>query len=623
MDFAALNRAARRESRNRERSIPPIAVYRWWARRTSVLGRAVTEAASTKNRRRALVADPFAGGGTFALNALLSGNDVYAQDLNPWATLGMQTMLELGECRALGWFAQELESGLEDARGAAYQTRFSNGADAMISHTLRVRVVSCLNCKSEVRTYPHALVSLTRRKDRRAADAWLACERGHLFQRPAGSRRRCPQCRSLTDPRRRYLNDGRIKCPFCRDEFLVAELFGQHSSRWEIALVERSDARRRELGLPSASELNQASERSWQPRRQLGAIPDGRETGRLLRYGFSHWEDLYPRRQRVLLEAAESLVSQLKADEPHTRALHLAVWGAAEMAGHLSRWDRWFLKAFEAMSNHRLSPATLVVEPNVWGVGRRGRGSIANRLRRLAEAADWLRTQVGGPLSVRRADAAPVFRRVPRKRQTIHIVNGSSTHLLLPTGSVDLVVTDPPYHDDVQYGELSLLFRAWAALSTGRLAEEVVVARNGYGGLRSDSDYADLLFRIFQEIHRVLRCDGRLIMTYANRNPAAWIAVFEALDRARFYALNVASLHSENEKDYSKRSVRACTLDLVMELSTSPIRQRTNLPRATNSRERAFLLPIARQFMKVGQLQGGWAESFKSTLQRGSFLSPA
>ena len=41
------------------------------------------------------------------------------------------------------------------------------------------------------------------------------------------------------------------------------------------------------------------------------------------------------------------------------------------------------------------------------------------------------------------------------------LLQGSSAQLALPTDSVDFVVTDPPYFDSVQYGDLAAYFRVW------------------------------------------------------------------------------------------------------------------------------------------------------------------
>lgn len=67
-------------------------------------------------------------------------------------------------------------------------------------------------------------------------------------------------------------------------------------------MVERVGAGRRELGSPTPGELTAAAAEHLQPRRSLGPIPAGQETAVLLRHGFAMWEDLYPRRQRAMIE---------------------------------------------------------------------------------------------------------------------------------------------------------------------------------------------------------------------------------------------------------------------------------------------------------------------------------
>ena len=41
------------------------------------------------------------------------------------------------------------------------------------------------------------------------------------------------------------------------------------------------------------------------------------------------------------------------------------------------------------------------------------------------------------------------------------LLHGSSTNLNLPDDSVDHIVTDPPYFDSVQYGDLAAYFHVW------------------------------------------------------------------------------------------------------------------------------------------------------------------
>jgi adenine-specific DNA methylase len=54
----------------------------------------------------------------------------------------------------------------------------------------------------------------------------------------------------------------------------------------------------------------------------------------------------------------------------------------------------------------------------------------------------------------------------------VRVVEGSSEQMVLPSDSVHLVLTDPPYHDDVQYAELSARYAHGRALRTRRLQEK-------------------------------------------------------------------------------------------------------------------------------------------------------
>src|SRR5207249_4934666 len=47
------------------------------------------------------------------------------------------------------------------------------------------------------------------------------------------------------------------------------------------------------------------------------------------------------------------------------------------------------------------------------------------------------------------------------RRASARIILGSATQLPLAEGSVDAVVTDPPYYDNVMYGECSDYFYVW------------------------------------------------------------------------------------------------------------------------------------------------------------------
>jgi adenine-specific DNA methylase len=265
-----------------------------------------------------------------------------------------------------------------------------------------------------------------------------------------------------------------------------------------------------------------------------------------------------------MLGAAAQL-NHLDVDPAIRARLRLVLCGAGEMAGYASRWDRFYPKAFEATANHRFNLTALSAETNL--LADRGRGTLPRRLAQSVRAARWA-TEADLP----RARSA-VSRRGSQldamELASPNVVRGSSSRQLLPSNSVDLVLTDPPYFDDVQYAELGSLFLAWAKVS-GLLPAGVhidfraeAVANSARG---SDTErYCQLLRAVLGETARTLKPEGRSVITYHNSSGRAWWALSRALGGAGFHVHALAVAHAENESDHSKRGRRAFSHDLVIE----------------------------------------------------------
>lgn len=303
------------------------------------------------------------------------------------------------------------------------------------------------------------------------------------------------------------------------------------------------------------------------------------------------------------------------------RALRMAVLGTAEMAGLLSRWDRFYLKSYESMASHRFNFTTLAVESNIVGVGRYGRGTLRRRLELFRRAAGWLENHgiVMGMPTVLHSDEA---RSKKQGKNRATVVVGSSERMLLPDRSVDVVLTDPPYHDDVQYHELSLPFRAWANLTRMRLLRDAVAIPHS-ASLRGHQRYREVLLRVFAEQHRVLKPDGRLLFSYANREPAAWVNLFAALRASGFQPLGYSIVHSENESDHTKRKGRACNLDLILELAPAgaQVREVWRPTSLFKSQEERFLMAVGDAFLQSGAMLNGWEVKLVGRLKSEIFLS--
>jgi putative DNA methylase len=630
IDAETVSAQVRREVRNREIHLPPISTYRWWARRTEAVNGSIIDAVASDRPGRMVVSDPFAGGGVIPLAAIMRGHSVYAQDLNPWAAAGLASMLALPEPESLRDGIAALTQKVLASAEAAYGTTLQDETPGLVTHTFRVAVAPCTRCGARQRIFPHALVSLTSRVEKGFAEAFVACPNGHLFKGQRGEVTDCPDCGARTDPEKIYTPRRIVTCSCGHEDRLEARASASGLD-WEVVLVERVGGRRRELAIPSEGEQKAAAALHLRPRMSLGEIPMGQETAVLLRHGFAHWEDLYPRRQRAMVERLLKLAPSCSTDETVTAALKLAIVGSTEMAGHLSRWDRYYLKSYESMAGHRFNFTTLAAEPNVWGTANNGRGTTLRRLVQLVKAAEWLREKTGkrlqveGPLDAKASSGVPALLGDdidgrPLERPDALVVEGSSQRQLLPTGSVDLVLTDPPYHDDVHYGELSRPLQAWAGLAPPDSDGDAVVNR-ATGQLTAAGSYTALLTSIFRESARLLSDDGHLIFSYANREPRAWVELLEALQSAGLRAVGCAVVHSENETDHAKRNVRACTLDLLLDLaplSNRPVQ--IYRPKFSDSPEQTFLSIVADYMLAVGNLPPGWQSQFLQAASKAEFL---
>jgi putative DNA methylase len=121
----------------------------------------------------------------------------------------------------------------------------------------------------------------------------------------------------------------------------------------------------------------------------------------------------------------------------------------------------------------------------------------------------------------------------------------------------DAIITDPPYYDAIPYSDLMDFFYVWLRRTLHRLAPDMDAAfheplapkwshehndgelidddsRHGGDAKRSKGVYEDGMARVFEGCHAVLKDYGRLVIVFANKQPAAWETLVSALIRAGF-----------------------------------------------------------------------------------------
>ena len=135
------------------------------------------------------------------------------------------------------------------------------------------------------------------------------------------------------------------------------------------------------------------------------------------------------------------------------------------------------------------------------------------------------------------------------------ILNGDCIDIMkaIKPNSVDAIVTDPPYADNVMYSELSNFFYVWLRISLqeryGIFKDEFVPWKNeiiiNRVQEKGQYEFLDGLRRVLEESNRTLKDDGLLVFTFHHRDPKAWGSVLQAVMDSDFFVTAVYPIRSE------------------------------------------------------------------------------
>lgn len=173
----------------------------------------------------------------------------------------------------------------------------------------------------------------------------------------------------------------------------------------------------------------------------------------------------------------------------------------------------------------------------------------------------------------------------PRAKAPITILHGSGDALKIPDNSIDAVVMDPPYYDNVMYAELSDFFYVWLKRTVGRLYpehfseyltdkdREAVANPARFKGKKqarekAGLDYQRRMAAIFSEMRRVLKPGGIMTVMFTHKASGAWDALASGLVQAGFTITASWPVNTEAEGSLhiKEKSAAKSTIFLVCRL---------------------------------------------------------
>ena len=284
--------------------------------------------------------------------------------------------------------------------------------------------------------------------------------------------------------------------------------------------------------------------------------------GGIPNHGYTHWWTMFNPRQ--LLAQAQLLRGILTIGD-YPWSVREALLGAFQQSIRYRNmfcfWDINYDKLVPHMSNNNYHPKTNVVEGSCFGIMGSGRwSSCADG---VIEGIEWGKNpyELVSPQSVSRVRSDGVEKSSSEKVfpgdavVDVEVHQGSSTDLSqLESGSLDLVITDPPFGGLLHYSELSDFFYVWLRLALKNKypaifgSEYTPKSLEAVANRDPDGFYQRLLTQCWREAHRLLKPGGILAFTFHHSADEPWVAVLESLFDAGYYLEATYPIRSDETK---------------------------------------------------------------------------
>ena len=319
------------------------------------------------------------------------------------------------------------------------------------------------------------------------------------------------------------------------------------------------------------------------------ALPDGNKTKDAIYYGMPEWRNLFSQRQLLAHgNCVQAFRECVDADQDAGRLddRRKAAWGYVATAldklistnSLLCRWHPNRQVVAGTFDSHDFGFKWSYSE---MAVTCRGLGLEWS----INDVADCLSEMLGmaghaenaGQLI---AEAASASFAPPSQ-----VIQGDARDLPMDDASVDCIVFDPPYEENICYAELSDFFYVWLKRTAGYvfpddftdyLTEKDQEAISSPARFKNQAakgksaktlalaDYQEKMAEIFAECRRVIKEDGIATVMFNHKSTAAWDALTVALINARFAITRTWPLKTEAESSIHIKGKAAARTTILL-----------------------------------------------------------
>lgn len=596
--FARLSQIAEHESWRKEVYRPVYYLHKWWARRLGsvfrgiILGACLDDDADFWARFYGpndfgdmAIFDPFMGSGVTVGEAIKLGCQAMGRDINPVAVTACRAAFAHYDRRAVDAVYRSLETTVAPKLRSYFATRTLGGAPATVLYYFLVKVVACPTCHAAIDLFKRRIfvTNATPKKDPTAQAICPACG-AITVTRFDATMASCTACHHHFNPQLGTVNGAQVCCPHCASSFKLVERMKHLSAplayRRYAKMMLLDDGRKvyepfndfdHQLEVAVAEEYRTVVEALPRVR-----VSPGYNTDQMLKHNYRHWHELFSDRQILCITHLAGAIREIE-DADMQRLFAALFSGVLEFNNLFASFKGEGTGAVRHMfAHHVLKPELMPIEANLWGTSKSS-GAFSTLYRSRVQAALAYKenpTEVvidshsgakrGGINHPLAAPVAMTYAALLANPGSVYLSQGDSSGTDLPDGAIDLVISDPPFFDNVHYSELADFFYYWlnqvlalTPAATTRSAAEV-----------QDTDaarFTSKLTAVFAECRRVLKDDGLFIFTYHHARQDGWTAVHRAIRHAGFACVRAYPIKAEMSVSMPLQQARSpIHLDLIL-----------------------------------------------------------
>lgn len=573
---------AEHESWRKEIYRPIYYIHKWWARRLGSVFRAILlgccagtdEDITDLFYKRVsfpdtVVFDPFMGSGTTVGEAIKLGCRVIGRDINPVSVNMVRTALKkYSEADVRNTFNALATNAVQHIK-PFYYSKLPDGDLVDTLYYFWVKIINCPECGSQIELFKNRIFAKHAYTKKHPQAKALCPYCGAVNNVKYNTNRvTCPSCESIYNPQDGPVKRNGILCPTCGFKFQLINVIRtlsnppEHKMYAKMILTQDNEKVILPIDEYDIKVYQDAAKSLITLRHHIPEedIQPGYNTNQVLNYNYRYWHQMFNERQLVCLALLAQEIKNIP-DENLKNLFACLFSGVLEFNNMFATFKGFGSGAVRHMfSNHILKPELTPLEANVWGT-HKSSGSFSTLFEsRIIRALEYKNNpfelkltekrkgkkvyDLNKPINVKIANN---FRSFISDSQSVYLSTGDSSNTDIPDDSVDLVVTDPPFFDNVHYSELADFFYVWIRKIIGTKG---VMSRTSTRSTREVQNtdagtFSNRLKSVFRECNRILKEDGLLVFTYHHSRLEGWTAVYKAVREAGFYITQAHPVKAE------------------------------------------------------------------------------